>query len=59
MQWKDASAAVSDNDQLAVEALQSAELECSGGDTPTGIFGNPDQYRSSDHDPIIVGLDLK
>jgi uncharacterized repeat protein (TIGR01451 family) len=40
-----------------INADEPSALDYNDYNLPLGLY-NPDQYRSSDHDPVIVGLDL-
>jgi len=54
----EADAMISDSDIWNINSGESVALEYSRYNYNATNFYTPDQYRSSDHDPVIVGIDL-
>lgn len=54
----EASEAVTGADIWNINSVESVALEYSRYNTNATNYYAPDPYRSSDHDPILVGLDL-
>lgn len=53
-----ADAVVAGTDIWNINSVESVALEYSRFNYNINNYYSPDQYRASDHDPIIVGLDL-
>ncbi|MFP5365388.1 MAG: ExeM/NucH family extracellular endonuclease, partial [Actinomycetes bacterium] len=54
-----ADAAVTGADIWNINSVESVALEYSRYNSNITNYYAPDQYRASDHDPVIVGLDLQ
>ncbi|TLM82043.1 ExeM/NucH family extracellular endonuclease [Pseudarthrobacter sp. NamE5] len=54
-----ADAAVTGADIWNINSVESVALEYSRYNNNATNYYAPDQYRASDHDPVIVGLDLE
>ncbi|TPV50086.1 ExeM/NucH family extracellular endonuclease [Pseudarthrobacter phenanthrenivorans] len=54
-----ADAAVTGADIWNINSVESVALEYSRYNSNITNYYAPDQYRASDHDPVIVGLDLE
>ena len=54
-----ANAAVTGADIWNINSVESVALEYSRYNNNVTDYYAPDQFRASDHDPVVVGLDLK
>ncbi|UEL29210.1 ExeM/NucH family extracellular endonuclease [Pseudarthrobacter sp. L1SW] len=54
-----ANAAVTGADIWNINSVESVALEYSRYNNNITNYYAPDQYRASDHDPVVVGLDLR